>query len=459
MSLFIAMPAVSSDGPRQRSGRPLYRKLTPRPNGLPREKVVANQRARLHGAVIEASAVHGYVDTSVAELCRLAGISKRTFYEQFDNKQACFRASYECVVARAAARIGQERPSEQSWDAKLASALAALLEEIAERPKDARFVLLEALAADGDLRSRHAGLRRDLEAFLVAGFGQSQPESVFPPLLARGVLAGFERVICDLVLADHHVEPAELVSELVGWAASYGEGAAMALSQVNPAALEGMARSSESREGRLSSDRARILRAAAAIAVGNGCEGLTLSAIARRASVELDAVARYYDDPRECLNDAKDLFGLDALISLAAASRSRGDGLRGACAGLLALMHRLADDRVMRDLIFLAPSSAPLPPSRNGERLLAAALEILLERIPVSEPLSAVASLATVGALQSVISHRVACGEAHSLPTLGGYVAFLALAPAIDGRAISSALASLASPVQDAGAGASKVGG
>jgi AcrR family transcriptional regulator len=89
---------------------PLYPKLRPRPNGPPHEQIVANQRYRLCGAMIAAVAAHGYARTSVAQLCRLAGVSKRTFYEQFEDKQDCFLASVESCIARVGLPTGTAGP-------------------------------------------------------------------------------------------------------------------------------------------------------------------------------------------------------------------------------------------------------------------------------------------------------------------------------------------------------------
>ena len=79
----------------------LYVKLRARPNGPGRDAVASNQRSRLLGAMIEAMTIYGYTDTSVAKLCKLAGVSKRTFYEQFENKEQCFLETYDMVLARA----------------------------------------------------------------------------------------------------------------------------------------------------------------------------------------------------------------------------------------------------------------------------------------------------------------------------------------------------------------------
>src|ERR1041385_1916794 len=65
------------------------------PNGMTREDVARNQRARMYGGMIEAVHEHGYQRTHVAHVIALAGVSRRAFYEQFANKEACFIATYD----------------------------------------------------------------------------------------------------------------------------------------------------------------------------------------------------------------------------------------------------------------------------------------------------------------------------------------------------------------------------
>ena len=79
----------------------MYRRLPHGPNGMSREEVARNQRARMYGGMIEAVHEHGYPQTTVAHVIALAGVSRRAFYEQFPNKEACFLATYDIVVARA----------------------------------------------------------------------------------------------------------------------------------------------------------------------------------------------------------------------------------------------------------------------------------------------------------------------------------------------------------------------
>src|SRR5882724_3806888 len=59
-------------------------------HGLAREAVVASQRGRLLDAMAEVVAEKGYQATTVADVVERAGVSRRTFYEQFPDREACF---------------------------------------------------------------------------------------------------------------------------------------------------------------------------------------------------------------------------------------------------------------------------------------------------------------------------------------------------------------------------------
>ena len=74
-------------------------------HGLPRETVAASQRARMIDAMAAVVAEKGYAATTVADVVERAGVSRRTFYEQFADKEACFLAAYEVGLAVVLDRI------------------------------------------------------------------------------------------------------------------------------------------------------------------------------------------------------------------------------------------------------------------------------------------------------------------------------------------------------------------
>src|SRR5690242_16547313 len=83
-------PARTEGAPRP---APLYKRLPRGPHRLGRRAVAQHQRLRIHGAMVQAVASGGYEALSVRQVIALAGVSRRSFYEQFASKQDCFLAT------------------------------------------------------------------------------------------------------------------------------------------------------------------------------------------------------------------------------------------------------------------------------------------------------------------------------------------------------------------------------
>ena len=73
----------------------------------------ADRRARLTAGLADAIAEKGYAAATIADVVRHARVSKRTFYEHFADKEACFLALYsessDELLALIARRGGRRR--------------------------------------------------------------------------------------------------------------------------------------------------------------------------------------------------------------------------------------------------------------------------------------------------------------------------------------------------------------
>src|ERR1700755_3280476 len=87
---------VERAGSRRRDSSARHRRLKPRP-GQSGQDVAAHQRGRIHAATIELVAEAGYRDLTATGIARVAGVSKRTFYENFKDKETCFLATYDLI--------------------------------------------------------------------------------------------------------------------------------------------------------------------------------------------------------------------------------------------------------------------------------------------------------------------------------------------------------------------------
>src|SRR6202000_146616 len=83
------------------------RRLPPGRSG-DREAARCEQRARLFAALVASCARKGYEATSVEDLLQASGVSRATFYEQFDDKLSCFRAAEDEILTGAIAAIAEQ---------------------------------------------------------------------------------------------------------------------------------------------------------------------------------------------------------------------------------------------------------------------------------------------------------------------------------------------------------------
>ena len=129
-------------------------------HGLARETVVASQRARLIDAMAQVVAEKGYAATTVADVVERAGVSRRTFYEQFTDKEACFLAAYDVGLAAVLGRIRETvevRPA-AVWRERARAGVEAFLALLASEPAFARALQVEILTAGPAALERRAGM-------------------------------------------------------------------------------------------------------------------------------------------------------------------------------------------------------------------------------------------------------------------------------------------------------------
>lgn len=123
--------------------------------------IARSQRERLLDAAIDVVAEKGYAKTTIADLTKVAGISRTTFYELFPDKEACFLAAYDVAADVLARRVATAFESGDAWPERVRAGLEALLESLAAEPAVARLALVDFGAAGPAAQRRYrAALQR-----------------------------------------------------------------------------------------------------------------------------------------------------------------------------------------------------------------------------------------------------------------------------------------------------------
>ena len=155
-----------------------------------RGRLAEVQRARLIAAMIDVTAERGLAAATVARVVSRSGVSRRTFYDHFEDREECFLAAFEHSIERLAAGMRPAYAAPGLWPGQVRSALAALLDALAREPAAARVAIVEALGAGPRALERR---RRVLEALATAvevdgnrAAGKRAPS----PLTAEGAVGG-----------------------------------------------------------------------------------------------------------------------------------------------------------------------------------------------------------------------------------------------------------------------------
>jgi len=111
-------------------------------HGLSRQFVFENQRERIIKATIQTVGEKGYAEATVADVIRLAELSRKTFYDHFKSKEDCFLAAYDTIVKRITALALDAYEHAESWTDGLRDALRVSLKLLSSEPHVARLALV-----------------------------------------------------------------------------------------------------------------------------------------------------------------------------------------------------------------------------------------------------------------------------------------------------------------------------
>ena len=169
-------------------------------------------RGRLLSATFALVGERGYEGVTARSVSEHAGVSNRTFYECFSDREDCFLAAFNHAVAGLELEAHAGWASEPGWIAGVRAALAALLRALDREPAVGRLVFVEALGAGPRVLARRARVLESLAVVVDGGRESAQAPAGLPGLVAEGVVGATFGVIHARLL---ELRPEPLV-ELLG---------------------------------------------------------------------------------------------------------------------------------------------------------------------------------------------------------------------------------------------------
>lgn len=92
-------------------------------------------RERLLEGLAESIREKGYLDTKIADIVRHARTSRRTFYEHFGDKEACFFALVQVAGALLREQVAAAVEADAAWDERIDLAIDAYIEALTLDPQ------------------------------------------------------------------------------------------------------------------------------------------------------------------------------------------------------------------------------------------------------------------------------------------------------------------------------------
>ena len=177
--------------------------------------MVSNQRERILDAVLQAASRSGYAAMRIEDVIAIAGVSRRTFYDHFANKEEAFLAAYELVLDQLLTGVRTAFGSGESWTSRVRRGLAAFLNLLASEPVLAQVCVVEALAAGPRALARRTEAMESFQALLMPPADDALATTTAPPVALEAIVGGIYEVIYSRVTTHRTEELPSLLPSLL----------------------------------------------------------------------------------------------------------------------------------------------------------------------------------------------------------------------------------------------------
>ncbi|MFC0626614.1 TetR/AcrR family transcriptional regulator [Kribbella deserti] len=182
--------------------------------GLDAEQRRAERRELLLDAALELFAAHGYLNTSIEQICSTAYVGTKSFYEVFDSREACYVALLQRTTERLVAGIletAQGLPDNE--DEAVPRLVAAFAHSLVDDPRVAAVTFGQAGAISAAVERQRRTNRRWAAGFLETiwqRYGGAEMADADRHGVAIGVVGGLFDLIADWLLDADPGEPADV---------------------------------------------------------------------------------------------------------------------------------------------------------------------------------------------------------------------------------------------------------
>jgi len=172
--------------------------------------------SRLLEGMAHAVAAKGYADTTIADIVREAGVSRRTFYEHFTTKAECLASLYEAASKLALRAVADAFDSAQPWHQQVERAMTAYLDYLAQDPVLLRTLFVEILGLGMPGLAARRRVNGEIASFIQAAINSSSSDALGPAVhltgeMAMTVVGGINELVLQAIEQDRVGDLRQLV--------------------------------------------------------------------------------------------------------------------------------------------------------------------------------------------------------------------------------------------------------
>jgi AcrR family transcriptional regulator len=405
--------------------------LTPGPSN-PSESVAWNQRRRLFAAMVASVAERGYANTRVADLVEISGVSLRSFYDLFPDKETCFVAAVDALV-RPTIRPVLESAGPEEWEADSKRRLGIAATLAVAQPAAAKMCLVETYVAGPAVSGMVDAATVQMEVLVRDRLAGSTRWADLPPEIGTFAIGTVFEIFRARLIENRESQLPAVTDQLATLLLHYE-------APVRP--LRSAARPPEIRPEQLeASDHAeRALRAFEALLTEQTYAETTMEQVAKRARMSVRTLYANFAGRDELMLAAIDSAGAQIVAATLPAQRrhpSLPEGIRAAIGSLLGLLSSRPN---LAHLILFAAYEGGGPALRRRAEALRPLQGLLVRTAPdhleASRPLVAEALL---GGILWLSRRRMSEAGARALLGLAPTCAYIALAPLLGAEQATAA--------------------
>lgn len=382
----------------------------------------------------------GYDAVRVRELVKLAGVSTKSFYRLFEDKEDCLLRSHEMVIRHARVGLLTSQSGEDDWHERPRQIYAAFAREMERDPDAAQLALIGAYADGAAVLEQAQRAEETFAAMIAASFARAPDGVVVPPMVIEGMMAGIARVSRNRLRAGRQGELPGMEVEMMEWAMSFPSDVSTGLAALDTGVLLGnsaitplLAPAGAAMSAALSpsGDRATILAAMGKLVAADGYKytDLTVPRIRSGAGVSRRIFDSHFNDVEECFLTALGERAAEAVAEAARAQMAGSTWGGGIYRAISAFCIQIAGDPLLARVCFSDDFAFGSKGSLARLRLVAGVSDQLRDSSPQEGRVTELSIEASGGGIWSLFHRYVLSDWVVHHPQIAATLAYMALAP------------------------------